>query len=354
MARVNQESIIQARSSAATAIGTYLDDGALFKKFPGKVKARDFPSRNLVEDDNVGDGNFNPQQGKPYYFEPANIPYSGILNSTVCEEIIRDFMGGVVTPTTNTTPGTIDHAIVQLVPGLAPRARNYIESNGGAAFLRGDVYVQSIGIQQQGSNQPQFTAQMSNGGHYAEIADTAIDVGDILDQDPYKFFDGKRTTLTFVIGATTYNLVNEKRLFDINFSANQNVVVEQLPGDSPIDASNECEGGYTTNCYIGKRSKDSAMMQIKFYAKDTFPEFADWKANNKVTSLILTFSSCEIIGATTHHEEIEIKFPVAEWNITSDVNGDFESYNVDFKAIDGDPTSKSLFLTRIRRVASLT
>ena len=358
MARVNQKGIIQAVSTASTALGTYLDNGALFTRFNSNVQTRAHPSRDLIPDNSVGDGNPNPKKGKVNYFQPINLPHARPMDWTKSIRDIRDALGGAITTVTNTTPGTVDSTIVQLLPGLNPRARNQIESNGGLSLLYGDCYVQSFNVSQQGSAQPQFTSQVSNGGHFKEIADTAIVVTDAVAEGSTlkdKFFDGKRTTLTFVIGATTYNLVNdEKRLFDVNLSYNQNVVVDPSIGDSALDTTVDCDGGYTTNCYIGDRPEDMVKATIKFYAKTTYPEFDDWRGNKDITSFILTFQSCETIGLTTHKTQIEFKIPISSWQITSDVNGSFESYTAEFMAWGGDPTTKALLIPTVRQVAALT
>jgi hypothetical protein len=353
MARINNDSVVSAISIENTTVGEYLDDGALFRKIMGNSQNTLVPSRENIPDEMVGDGNYNPQQGKPSYYDPQAIPYAGLLHSTTSERLLRVWNGGVATPTENTTEGTFDYDIVQLEPGEPPMTINWIDLEGGAKWLFGDVFVQTFSIQQSGSAEPTFSAELSNGGHFAEIADTNIDVADIEDADSYKRFDGKRTTVSFVIGATTYNLVTEKRLIDLSVQGNQNVQVEQMIGDLPIDAANPCEGGYTQNIFIGRRTLGSVSVNLKAYLKDTFPEFTSWKPNTKVTSLTIVFSTCETIGATTHHEEIEIKIPVAQFNLRGDTNGDFRAYNIEFQAIDGDPVSKSLVLTRIRRVGDL-
>jgi hypothetical protein len=298
-----------------------------------------------------GDGKAYPKQSKPHYYDALNAPYSGLLTSTIGARWVRMFLGGAITATTNTTPGTIDSLIEMKQPGLQPMCCNLIRSNGGAQFLFGDVFVQTIEISQQGSSEPRITVQRSNGGHHAELADTSIDTADVAAQPTYLRYDGKRTTFTFSDGVDNYNFVSEKRLIDVSFSGNQNVIVEQLIGDSPIDAANACEGGFTTNIYIDVQD---AMIRAKVYMDDDFAQFASWKANRKVTSVSLKFETCEIVGAGgTHRAHIDIQIPIGEFNITPDTQGNFDAYSLEIKAIEGHASTGSLVRANVRQVGAL-
>lgn len=352
MARHNQRKVINAISIENTAIGEYLtgDDGDQFRKFPSNVQAPPLPTRTPVPDEMIGSGSPYPQHSQPYYYDPINKPYAGILTDTFGARLLRMFLGGALTETENALPGTSDWAIVQLAPGLPPMVCNQIRSNGGAKFLYGDVFVQTLEITQTGAGQPQVSAQFSNGGHHIAIADTTIDLADVDAMDTYLKFDGKKTKLTFSDGVDSYDFAAEKRLIDVSFTGNQNVLVEQLPGDSPLVASAECAGGFTQNLNIDVQD---GMMRVKVYMDDSFAQFASWKANRKLTSVILKFSSCETIGLTTHKAELEIKFPIAEFNLTGDTQGNFDAYSFEIRAIEGDPVSGSLILGRVRKVGDL-
>lgn len=350
MARVNQRKVINAVSIENTAIGEYLDDGALFRKFKQDATGPVFSTRTTVPDTEVGDGSAYDKHSQPYYYDPVTKQFSGALDNKMGIRILRMFQGGAATPTTNIAPGTKDYAVVQLAPGSAPMVCNQIRSNGGNSLLFGDVFQQSVEIQQQGAGQPRLTAQQSNGGYSVPIADTNIDTADVDDAQPRLKFDGKKTLFGFSDGVDTYNFTAEQRLIDVSFSGQQNVIVEQLPGDLPLDPDNECQGGYTKNIYIDVQS---AMMRAKVYMKETFAEYLSWVKNRKLTSVTLRFSTCETIGATTHHGEIEIVFPVAEFTLTPDTQGNFEAYTMEIKAIEGDPVSGSLVLMRFRIVGDL-
>lgn len=350
MARQHQRKVINAISIENTAIAEYLDDGAVFRKYPGDPQPPTFPTRTNVPDEMVGDGKAYMKQSKPYYYDALNKPYSGALTSTIGVRWFRTWLGGTIGETSNVGFNTIDSVIQQLEPGLEPMTFNELRANGGAQFLFGDVFVQTIEISQTGASEPRISVTKSNGGHHAEIADTNIDVLDIEDQDTYLKYDGKRTKLTFSDGVTSYDFAAEKRLIDVSFTGNQNVNVEQLPGDSPIDASNECEGGYTENLTIDVQD---ATMRVKVYMDETFAQFASWKANRKLTSVKLIFSTCEKIGTSTHHAEYEIQFPIAEFNLTPDNQNNYDAFSFEIKAIEGDAVTGSLVIGRIRQVGSV-
>jgi type II secretory pathway pseudopilin PulG len=350
MARINQRNVINAVSIANTAIGEYLADGTKFRKFKQDATGPVFPTRTTVPDTEVGDGSAYDKHSTPYYYDPISKSFSGSLDNKMGIRILRQWMGGAATVTTNTTPGTKDYAVVQLAPGSAPMVCNEIRANGGNSILFGDVFRQTVEISQQGSGQPRLSATSGNGGYSKPLSSTAIVTSDITDPDPRLKFDGKKTTFTFSDGVSSYDFVSEKRLIDLMFSGNQNVLTEQLPGDLPLDAAAECQGGFTQNIYIDVQS---AMMKAKVYMKETFAEYLSWVQNRKLTSVTAKWSTCEIIGATTHHAEIEVKFPVAEFILTPDTQGNFDAYSMEIKAIEGDPVSKSLVLMRFRIVGLL-
>lgn len=352
MARVNQRNVDNLISIENTTLGEYFvgDDGDQFRKFLQDAQGPIFSTRTTVPDNEVGDGSPYEKHSKPYYYDPINKPYSGALNNTIGIRILRMWMGGAATPTENAVPGTFDYAVVQLAPGACPMLCNQIRSNGGNSLLFGDVFTQTVEISQQGSGEPRLTSQFSNGGHSIDLADTTIDLADAEDALARLKMDGKRTTFTFSDGVDTYNFVSEKRLIDLSFSGNQNVIVEQLPGDSPLDAAAECQGGFTQNIYIDVQD---AMMRAKVYMDGTFAQYLSWIKNRKLTSVTAKWSTCEIIGLTTHHGEIEVKFPIAEFTLTPDTQGNFDAYSMDIKAIEGDPVSGSLVLMRYRIVGDL-
>jgi hypothetical protein len=350
MARVNQRTVINGVSIENTAIGEYLDDGALFRKFKQDATGPVWGTRTTVPDTEVGDGSAYDKHSSPYYYDPVNKAFSGALDNKMGIRILRQWQGGAATETENVLAGTSDWAVVQLAPGAAPMVCNEIRHNGGNSILFGDVFRQTVEIAQQGAGQPRLSTQSSNGGYSKRIADTGIDPIDVEDADARLKFDGKKTTFSFSDGVDTYNFVSEQRLIDLSFSGNQNVIVEQLPGDTALDPANECEGGFTKNIYIDVQS---AMMKAKVYMKETFAEYLSWIKNRKLTSVTATWKSCEKIGLTTHNVEIEVKFPVGEFTLTPDTQGNFEAYTMDIKAIEGDPVSRSLVLMRFRIVGDL-
>lgn len=351
MARFNLRDIIQAMSIENTAPGTYItgDDGDQFRLFPSDPQAPVFPGRDMVEDNAVGDGRAYKKQGKPYYFRPMNLPYSMALNTTAGVRLLRNWLGGTISTVVNTTPATTDHTIEMKDPGSAPLCMNVIRKLGGEQFLSGDVFVQTIEISQSGASEPRISAQLQNSGHNKKLSATSIDVTDIDTLDTYKKFHGAKTKLTFSDGVGSYDFAADGRLIDVSFSGNQNVVVDQLPGDTPQDASNECHGFVADNFFIDIQD---AQMRVKVFMDASFAEFDSWLPNRKLTSVTLTFSTCEIVGATTHHFEYEIKFPVAEFNLDPDQQGNFSAFSFNITAIEGDPTTGSLVIGRIRRATT--
>lgn len=355
--RLNQRNTINAISIENTAIGEYLtgDDGDKFVKFPADAQPPTMVSRTSVPNQMIGSGNAYDQHSKPYYYDALNKPYSGALTNTIGARIIRMFLGGPITTVDNgNVVGTKDHTIEQLTPGSEPMVCNQIRAHklGGPEFLFGDVYTQTLEISQQGSSQPRITASFSNGGHHAELPDTDIDKADILALANYLMFDGKKTRLTFSDGTTNYDFAADKRLIDVTFTGNQNVINEQLPGDGPIDPDNECEGGFTDNIHIDVQD---AQIRVKCYLDSNFhtSEFAAWKSNKKLTSISLIFKTCEKIGSATHNAEIELKMPIGEFMMESDSQGNFDAVTYVIKGIEGDPVTGSLVKARIRMTGNL-
>ena len=349
MARYNVRDILQAISIENLAVNEYLtgDDGDQFRVFPSDAIPPVLPGRTPVEDNAVGDGRAYPKQGKPYYFNPANFPYSMALNSTMGQRVIRMWLGGTIADTVNVVPGTTDQVIQQKNPGESPMVANLIRKNGGENFLWGDAYVQTLEIAQQGAGEPRINAAFNNPGHFAKLGTTSIDVNDIDAMDSYLKYHGAKTRLTFTDGVDNYDFAADGRLIDVSFSGNQNCVVDQLPGDGFLDSANECHGAISKNFYIDIQD---AQINAKIYMDATFGIFDAWAPNRKLTSVVLVFKSCETIGATTHVSEIELKLPVGEFNIVGDQQGNFSAYNINIRGIDGDPSTGSLVIGRLRRV----
>lgn len=351
MPRFNLRDVIQAFSIENTAPGTYLtgDEGDQFRMFPADPQPGIFPGRDMVEDNAVGDGRAYKKQGKPYYFRPLSYPYSMALNSTAGVRIFRNWLGGTIGTTNNLVFLTTDHVIQMKDPGAAPLCMNVLRKLGGEQFLHGDVFVQTIEISQQGAGEPRISAQLQNSGHFEKISDTDIDTADIDTLDAYKKFHGAKTSLTFSDGVDSYDFASEGRLIDVSFTGNQNVIVDQLPGDSPQNPSNECHGFYSDNFFIDVQS---GQMKIKVFMDADFQEFDSWLPNRKLTSVILKFSTCEIEGATTHHFEYEIKFPIAQFNLDPDQQSNFSAFSFTIDAIEGDPSTGSLVIGRVRRATA--
>lgn len=349
MARQNLRGVIQAVSIQNTALGEYLTDGTDFKKFPGDQQAPVVPTRQNVEDNMVGDGRAYPKQSQPYIFDPRNMPYAGALNSTMGVRIFRDWLGGAVTPTQRAVQGTYDLAIAQKAPGVEPRMFNILRSNGGESFNHGDSYVQTIEISQSGAGEPRISGSIGNSGHFEKLSHAGIDTADIVAMASYLKAHGVKSRLTFTDGTNTYDWAGEKRLIDVTFTGNQNVIVENLPGDSFIDTANECYGSYAGSCYIDVQS---AEIRAKVYMNEYFTDFDQWLANKKITSVSLVFKGCAKIGLTTDVWELEIKIPIAEFNLAGDTQGNFAAYNFTIRAIEGDPVTGNLVTGRVRQVGN--
>lgn len=350
MARQNLRNVKQAISIENLAVNEMLDgdEGNQFRIFPSDPIGPVLPSRTPVEDNAVGDGKAYPKQSKPYYFDPANYPYAMALNSTMGQRILRMWLGGTISDVVNALPGTTDQTIQMKEPGTVPMVANIIRSLGGEGFLWGDVWPQTIEISQpEGAGEPRISAQWMNPGRFEQLADTLIDLADLDAMDSYLRYHGAKTSLIFSDGVDTYDFATEGRLLSVIFSGNQNVIVDRLPGDDFLDDEAQCQGAIAKNFFIDLQS---AEMRVKVYMDETFAQFASWLPNRKLTSVILKFSSCETIGLTTHHSEVEIKFPVGEFNITGDTQGNFSAYSFTIKAIEGDPVTDSLVIGRVRRV----
>src|SRR6476620_9395868 len=108
MARHNIRDVLQAISIENLAPNEYLvgDQGDQFRIFPGDPITPVLPTRTPVEDNSVGSGRAYPQKSKPYYFNGINFPYGMALNSTMGQRVFRNWLGGTVADTPNTTPGT--------------------------------------------------------------------------------------------------------------------------------------------------------------------------------------------------------------------------------------------------------
>jgi hypothetical protein len=343
--------VTQAISIENTVVGEYLDgdEGAKFRKFPGDMTPPVFPTRQMIDDPMVGDGRGHKKKGKPYSFDPRNIPYNGALNTTMAARLVRMLLGGAITETVNAVPGTIDSLIEQKSLGDEPMCANILRNLGGEAFLHGDSFAQTWEASQQGKGEPRVTSQIQNSGHFAKIADTSIDVADIDPMDNYYRFHGGLTKLTFSDGVTSYDFANEGRLIDASVQLNQDVIVEGLPGDPFYDAANLCYGDYAENLYI---NQPSGMIRAKVYMGTDFTNFDAWLPNRSLTSVKLLFQACEIIGSTTHHPEIEIQFPVAQFNLEPDQNQNMSAFGMTIEAVDGDPVTGSLFKARVRQVGA--
>lgn len=351
MARFNLRDVVQAISIENTDQGVYLtgDDGAEFRKFPSEATPPVFPTRNNVEDNAVGDGRAYKKQSKPYYFNPISYPQGMALNTTMGVRIFRNWLGGAVTQTDNLVFLSTDHAIKQMAPGEVPMCCNILRSLGGESNLYGDVFVQTIEMSQSGAGEPRISASLQNSGHFEKIADTSIDLADVDDLAAYLKMHGTKTKLTFSDGVSSYDFAAEHRLIDVSFSGNQNVIVEPLPGDSFQNPDNECHGAFADSFFIDIQS---AMIRAKVYMDEDFAQFDSWLPNRKLTSVKLTFSTCEIVGATTHHFEIEVEFPIAQFNLEPDQNSNFSAFSFNIEAIEGDPTTGCLVLGRVRRATA--
>lgn len=347
--RQNLKNVVQAMSIADVALLTYLDDGALFRKFPSDTTPPIIPTRQKVADPMVGDGRPYPKKGKPYRFDPRNIPYNGALNSTAAVRVIRQALGGTVSDTINTTPNLTTDSLIHIkAAGSVPRLSNVLRELGGESLLHGDVWVESFEASQQGDGEPRITSTMRNTGHFKKLSATAIDTADIEDMATYLKFHGAKTVLTFSDGVGTYNFGNEGRLIDVSFNYNQNVIVEGMIGDPFVDTANECQGAYSKNANIDVQS---ASMKGKVYMGTDFTNFDAWVADRTITSASLTFKSCEIIVGT-HLFEIEFKIPIGEMLLTPDTQGNFSAFSFQIDATDGDPVTGDIAQVRIRHLTS--
>lgn len=351
MARQNTRTVIQAVSLEHTTLNDLLDDGAEFGKFYADASDPVLPTRQYTQDQMVGDGRAYDRHSQPLNNDPINYPYAGLLNSTQGVRLIRDWLGGTIDETDNTTPGTIDSLIHQLAPGEVPLLSNYLRELGGESLVHADVFVQTIEISQQGNAQPRISAGLSNSGLSKKISDTSIDTADVEDAASYLTYNYAKTRLTFSDGVNSYNFANDSRLLNVTFSGNQGVQVEFLPGDSFLNATSQCQGTYSKNVYIDVQS---ANIQATVYMDENFTEFDSWVANRKLTSISLFFATCEHVGTGgTHYAEIEIKIPIGEFNMTGGRQGNFSTYSFNIKAIEGDPTTGDLVQARIRQVGSI-
>lgn len=349
--RFNQRDVKQAISTVNTTANALssADTGTGFTIFPSDAIPPQIPSRTLVPDNAVGDGKAYPKQGKPYYFNPQIIPYSMALNSTMAQRILRMWQGGTIGNVTNTTPGTTDQTIQMKNPGDVPLVANIVRILGGESFLHGDCFVQSFEVTQSGSQEPRISAQFQNPGLFKKIADTSLVAANFVAMPAYYKYHGVKTSIIFTDGVNTFDFASTRRLCDVSVRGNQNVIIDQLPGDGFYDASNECYGAVSKEFNIDVQSAD---MTVKAYMDASFTEFASWLPNRKLTSVTLLFKTCEIIGSTTHNSEIEIKFPVGEFNLTGDTQGNNSAYTFNITAIEGDPTTDSLVIMRLRRVTT--
>lgn len=359
MARYNIRDIIQAISlyGAGIAPGDVVGpngDETDFTRFLSEANPPVLATRNNVEDNSVGDGRVYKKQSKPYWYQPINWPFAAPLNTNMGVRVFLDWLGGTISSVVNTVPGTTDWTIQQKNAGAAPNVFLLIRDLGGESFLHADNFVQTIEIAQQGATEPRISGNFQNSGFISEtnVAPVSgITIGSIQmprSTPTYKRFHGAKTSLTFTDGVTSYDFATDGRLIDVSFSGNQNVVVDQLPGD-PFVSTTECEGAFSRSFFIDVQS---ASMKAKVFMDATFAEFASWKANKKLTSVKLIFSTCEIIGATTHHFEYEIQFPIAQFNLEPDQQGNFSAFSFNIEAIEGDPTTGSLVIGRIREATA--
>lgn len=347
MDKFNVRNVIQAITIAATALLEYEDDGANYEKFEGDATDPVIPTRTHTENNMVGDGKPFPKQSKPLEFDPRNIPYNGLLTTHMGIRILRMFQGGSIATTTNSLPATVDSLIHQKTSGETPLMANMLRKLGGEQLVHGDTFVQTVNITQSMKQQPRISSQLSNTGHLAKISTLGLDVADIEDIPDYLTFDGNRTRVTFTDGTNNYDLI----VLDVNFQGNQNVQVEGLPKDPYYDAAHPCYGSYAQNVMIGVQS---ANMTVKVYMDEDFDVFDAWLANKKLTNVKLLFQTCEIIGSTTHHGEIEIIFPIAEFTLSGGQNKDMSAFSFNIKAIEGDSVSGDLVQVRIRDTVAIS
>lgn len=348
----NLKSIVQAISSAPTALGEYLDDGGDFIIYESEQSNPVLIERNNVEDNNVGTGRIFPLVSKPYEFTPRNIPIQGLLTSNMGVRILRMFQGGIVAETVNSVPATKDSLIKQKTSGTTPMLANIVRKNGGEKFLHGDAFVQTVNITQTGKEQPRYSATLQNSGHFADLDDTAIDTADFETRPSYYAYDGVNTKLTFTDGTNNYDFAGDGLLKEVGFQGNQGVIVDGGMGDPHYDEANQCLGSYSQNIKIDTQS---GVITAKVNMDANFAIFAQtWLPFKKLTNVKLLFKTCEIIGSTTHHAEIEIQFPIAELtSIVGDQNKNMSAYTLTITAKEGDNTDNSLIKIRVRQVDSI-
>lgn len=351
MARYNQRSVIQAISLLNTAQGVInsSDTGTGFQKYGSDPTPSVLPTRALIQDNAVGDGHAYPRQSKPYYFNPINIPYSMALNSDIGQRILRMWLGGALSNAAAAS-GAIVQTIAQKAPGAVPLFANMIDSLGGASYLFADCFVESINISQSGSQEPKLTAQFMNSGHFMPISSTSIVLANVVDMYAYLKYHGAKTRLTFSDGVTSYNFATAGTLIDVSFDGKQNVVVEQLPGDGFQDSANQCQGAISSSIFIDIQN---ASINAKVYMDATFALFAKWLSNTLLTSIVLTFTTCEYIGTgSVVFSEYEITIPKGEFNLQGDANANFSAYSFKIDGVIGDTSSGNLVTGRIRRNTS--
>lgn len=349
--RFNMRDVKQAISIANTTFGQLLtsDDGSGFEIYPADAIGPVLPSRTPVPNNAVGDGKAYQKQSKPYYYNPANFPIAMALNNTIGHRLYRNWLGGTIANTANVPNATTDQVIQMKNPGTNPLVVNILRNLGGERFLHGDVWPQTIEMSQSGAGEPRMSFGMMNNGLFKELDDTDIDLANIDPMVDYLRYHGAKTSLTFSDGVDTYDFAADGRLIDVGFTGSQNVAVDQLPGDDFIDADNQCEGAYGKNANIDVQS---AEMRVKVFMDDNFSDFASWKANRRLTSVVLVFRSCEKLGAGAYYSETEVKFPVGEFNLSGDTQGNNSAYSFSITAIEGDPVTDSLVIGRVRRLTA--
>lgn len=358
--RFNVRDVIQAISlyEVGIAQGDVVgptEDETDFVRFLSDANPPVLPSRSLAEDNSVGDGRAYKKQSKPLWYGSINYPFAAPLNTNMGLRYLLEFLGGTRSSTVNTVPGTTDWTIQQKRPGAVPSLFLLLRKLGGEAFLHADSYVQTIEIAQQGATEPRISGQMGNSGYIIPLGTapaSGITVADVplpRSSPSYKRMHPAKTKLTFTDGVTSYDFAADSRLVDVSFSGNQGVIIDQLPGDGFV-STNECLGAFSKSCYIDIQS---GSMKAKVFMDDTFAEFVAWQANRKLTSVKLVFATCETIGSTTHHFEMEIQFPVAQFNLEPDQQASFSAFSFNIEAIEGDPSTGSLIIGRVREATTV-
>ncbi len=349
--RYNLRDVKQAMSLANTAQGEILDtdDGSGFIYYPSDAIGPVLPTRTPVPDNAVGDGKAYPKKSKPYYYNPSSFPISMALNNTIGHLLFRDWLGGTIGNSTPAT-GLSDQVIQMKNPGTVPLVRNFARTLGGEQFLHADVFPNTIEISQPaGAGEPRMSFGMMNNGLFMEIDDTDFDTANVDTMLTYLRYHGAKTSFIFSDGVDTYDFATDGRLIDCSFTGSQNVIVRNQPGDGFIDTENQCEGAYAKNFNIDVQS---ASMRAKVLMDADFDEFVSWKADRRLTSVTQVYRSCEKIGAAVHYSEVEVKFPVGEFNIAGDTEGNDSAINFEINAIEGDSVTDSLVIGRVRRLTA--